>query len=142
MTGGLRRGTMQAAMIKRLSCFLPPLLYMGLIFFLSSRPAPEFLRDWPLYWGMKTLHLVEYAGLAGLWVLALGRGTGLARRHLLPLSALLTFLWGVSDEFHQAFVPGRSARLTDALTDLMAAVAFVGVCAVLRWPRRAPAAVT
>ena len=116
--------------------FLLPALYMGLIFFLSSRPSPEFFHDWPLYWGMKSVHMIEYAGLAFLWIVALLLGTALPHRHLYPLSIVLTFLWGVSDEWHQAFVPGRTAQLSDALTDLTAAVLCAAGCAVLRWPRR------
>ena len=125
-------------MTRRLPWFLPPALYMGLIFFMSSRPAPEFFQGWPMYWGMKSVHLCEYGFLALLWVVALLRGTALPLRQLYALSALLTFLWGVSDEWHQAFVPGRTARLDDVLTDLAAAVLCVVGCAVLRWPRRSP----
>ncbi len=116
--------------------FVPPVLYMGLIFFMSSRPAPEFFQGWPLYWGMKSLHLCEYGMLALLWVVALLYGTTLPLRRLYPLGVLLTFLWGVSDEWHQAFVPGRTAQLTDVLTDLTAAVLCAVCCAALRWPRR------
>ena len=122
-------------MIKLLP-FLPPVLYMGLIFFLSSRPAPEFFQGWPLYWGMKSVHLCEYGFLALLWVVAFLRGTALSLRHLYALSILLTFLWGVSDEWHQAFVPGRTAQLSDVLTDLSASVLCVAGCAALRWPGR------
>lgn len=123
-------------MARRLLFFLPPLLYMGLIFFLSSRPAPEFFQGWPMYWGLKSVHLGEYGLLALLWVVTLLRGTILPLRHLYPLCVLLTFLWGVSDEWHQAFVPGRTASLDDVLTDLVAAVLCAAGCAVLRWPRR------
>lgn len=123
-------------MTKRLLFFVPPSLYMGLIFCLSSRPAPEFFQGWPLYWGMKSVHLCEYGFLALLWIVALLRGTTLPLRDAYALSVVVTFLWGVSDEWHQAFVPGRSARLEDVLTDLSAALLCVAGCAIIRWPRR------
>ena len=35
----------------------------------------------------------------------------------------VTALWGLSDEIHQALVPGRSAELADVLADVSGALA-------------------
>lgn len=112
--------------MKRVFFLLPALLYMGLIFWMSSRPAPESLQTWPILWGMKAVHLVEYAILCLLWLWGLARATRWPFRRVALLAVLLTFLWGVSDELHQSFVPGRTARVTDAATNLVAALLAAG----------------
>jgi VanZ family protein len=39
-------------------------------------------------------------------------------------SFLLTILYGVTDEFHQSFVPGRHASLLDLVADSFGALLF------------------
>ncbi|MAG02412.1 teicoplanin resistance protein VanZ [Candidatus Pacearchaeota archaeon] len=39
------------------------------------------------------------------------------KRSILIISIILTILYGISDEFHQYFVPGRSSSLFDILTN-------------------------
>lgn len=108
--------------MKRYLPIVPALSYMGLIYFLSCRPSPELLTDWPVFLGMKLLHLLEYGFLSFLWLWGLGRSTRWPLLRLIVVAVSITFLWGVSDEIHQYFVPGRSARAADALTDLVGAV--------------------
>ncbi len=94
------------------------LSYMLLIFVLSSQRPPEPV----VSLGVKDswLHLVEYAVLGFLladlaWAL---RGT-IAWRTLVPGPALLSALYGLSDEWHQSFVPGRDASGADVLMDVV-----------------------
>jgi VanZ family protein len=54
------------------------------------------------------------------------------------LAVLLASLYGVSDEAHQAFVPGRSADAVDWLADTVGALAAVTLL-YLRQHRRARA---
>ena len=49
-----------------LDLFLPALLYMGVIFYLSSHPAPLAVQEWPVWWEIKSIHLAEYALLTAL----------------------------------------------------------------------------
>ena len=44
---------------------------------------------------------------------------------------LLTLLYAMSDELHQAFVPGRTGRLQDIGTDLVGAVIGVAIAAMV-----------
>lgn len=44
-----------------------------------------------------------------------------------PLSLLIAGLYGVSDEVHQYFVPGRSASAYDALADVLGAGLVCGL---------------
>ncbi len=104
---------------------------MGLIFYLSSRADyPSLLPSW---WGDTqsiVAHLALYAVLALLWERAL-RTAGI-RRPLL-WAFVITTLYGASDEFHQHFVPGRSADGFDLRTDAVAAGLALGIAA---WARQ------
>jgi len=85
---------------------------MAAIFALSSLPGSEV--GIPPPWD-KLAHFTEYALLGFL----LGRGTG-----NVPVAFALSALYGVSDEVHQSFVPGREASALDWLAD--AAGALIG----------------
>jgi VanZ family protein len=117
--------------------WLPPFLWMGLIFFLSSReklPRPASLpADLVALGG----HFTSYAILALLLFAALsGHGWRFGTRAAVAFTVAV--LYGVSDEVHQSFVPGREPSALDVVVDALgAAVALVG-CRVLaesgRWP--------
>ncbi len=94
-----------------------PFTYMGFIWFLSSRPADaivnfhvhdSFIKE--------SLHLVEFGILYLLFVLFLLVDGKLTRRANL-IVAILSCLWGLIDEIHQAFVPYRSATVIDFVKD-------------------------
>jgi len=100
--------------LRRLSSWAPPLIYMTVIFGLSSlsNPLPELTqRIWD-----KLLHTVEYAGLAVLLARAFVR-EGVALRHVLVFAVLGASLYGASDEVHQSFVPGRDSTPRDWAAD-------------------------
>jgi VanZ family protein len=68
----------------------------------------------------KCCHLTEYAILA----LLLWRALHLSKNHLPTWSwpkvggtLLVVFLYAASDEFHQSFVPTRTARVSDVFID-------------------------
>jgi VanZ family protein len=96
---------------------------MALIFVISSVagqvPGVQHLpfRD-------KAIHFVEYAVLGWLC-------TGAARRswpsaapwRIATFAVFVSALWGLSDEIHQAFVPGRSSELADLVADLFGSAA-------------------
>jgi VanZ family protein/ferredoxin len=94
----------------------PVALYAGALFAQSSFPTPEEVPSFLL--SDKLLHAGAYAVLAVLFYRALGhhRTTRApARRALFTIA--LTVLYGISDEFHQSFVPGRFAEHWDVLAD-------------------------
>jgi len=107
--------------IWRDACLL--LLYCGFIFFLSSQSTLiETPFDFPNK--DKLMHGSAYAILGLLaWT---------AFKHHLSHVILLAFasiafasLYGVSDEFHQSFVPGRDADVWDWLADTLGASLMV-----------------
>jgi VanZ family protein len=75
----------------------------------------------------KGIHFVEYGTLAVLLTHAI-QGTWRAWRVLsvFGVAVLGTTLWGLIDEIHQAFVPGRVADARDLLADALGAL--LGAC--------------
>jgi VanZ family protein len=112
--------------------WLPAVLYMGLIFTLSSMPA---LMPYAKYFPMrdKGIHFVEYAVLGALTTHAAGRTfPDRSRARVFLFGWMTAVLFGVSDELHQAFVPGRSADVLDLVADAIGAFAGAGVRSVVR----------
>jgi VanZ family protein len=93
----------------------PVVLQVAIIFAASSIPN---LKEIPGGISDKSGHSIGYAMLAGLILRALagGRLQGVTWKRVLAAIGLST-LYGVSDEFHQLFVPGRSADPYDVLAD-------------------------
>lgn len=108
----------------------PPLVWAGGLFGLSSITfPPDSSNDWlgfsDLVFNDKAMHALLYAVFA-LLIFRAFRG-----RERLPAwrAALLAFLlaaaYGVTDEIHQFFVPGRECDLADWLADLIGASVVV-----------------
>ena len=102
--------------------------WMGVIFFLSSRPdLPNFAPGLP---GFEEIggHLIAYGVLAALLWWAL-RGTGV--RYPATWALVLAVSYGATDEFHQSFVPGRDMSLSDLMVDLIGASATLLIVTLL-----------
>lgn len=81
-------------------------------------------------------HFVLYAVLGALYYLALPDSAGAWR---VVLAIGLASLYGVSDEFHQSFVPGRTPDVMDWLVDTAGAtLAALAVRAGISRSRFAP----
>lgn len=99
------------------------ILYMALIFVISSFEVQVPLIN-QVPFRDKGIHFVEYAILGGLCAAASSRTWPSAPAwRTVTFAVFITFLWGLSDEIHQAMVPGRSPELADATADLIGAVA-------------------
>jgi VanZ family protein len=107
---------------RRMLAWLPALGWAGLIFFLSHQPQSAYDRLGLTGELLSAAgHLVVYAGLMATLTLALRRGSNLDGGRILGLAFLLAALYGLTDEFHQSFIPGRKATLIDWIIDLVGA---------------------
>jgi len=103
---------------------------MALIFFLSSRPLPpagKALPDW-------ANHAIAYGILSILACRALEGG--LRAPLSFPRAAVaIAFcaLYGMSDEWHQSFVPSRTAEARDVMSDTVGA--SLAAAAFAAWSR-------
>jgi VanZ family protein len=124
--------------LHRLSSWLPPLVYMAVIFAVSAQPNP--FPEVTARVSDKILHFVEYGGLAGLYMRALTR-EGMGWRDAVLTAMVMTSLYGASDEYHQAFVPNRNPAISDWMADSIGALvgSFVGA-SVFRRATSAPGA--
>lgn len=113
-----------------LARWLPVILWMGLIFYLSARPSTSYPPT-PL-WVQKSVHLAEYAVLALLLFRALGGG-----RSPLVVGAWawgLAVGYGVTDEIHQAFIATRHGSAADVGMDALGAALGLWLLWALRRP--------
>jgi VanZ family protein len=107
----------------------PVLLYMALIWGLSSIRIDAARVDlFPLK--DKGVHFVEYGALGFLAAHAV-RSTWPSRApwRIYGTAVLVAFGWGLLDEFHQSFVPGRFGEVADAVADGLGAM--TGAAALL-----------
>lgn len=108
-------------------------LWAIVIFALSSIPGKS-LPEMPALHYDKVIHALVYAVLGALCCLALS--PTVPRRLALPVAALMATLYGITDEFHQLFVAGRSADLYDVLADACGGLLGAGTAAFLPGFRR------
>ncbi|MBI3988501.1 MAG: VanZ family protein [candidate division NC10 bacterium] len=132
--------------------WMPPLAWMGVIFlstkslaaqetsrfllpllrWLFPDASEEFLQG--LHFIVRKLgHLLEYAILSYLWTRTLDRSSAFLPPPS-PFAFLLSISYAAVDEFHQAFVPTRTADLFDVLLDASGAALFQGFLWV--WSKR------
>lgn len=109
--------------MQKFTAWLPTLAWMGVIFYLSGRTGSELQTFFPFIKDFNPGHLIAYFILGGLIYSSLARST--ASRHLVFWSIFLSIIYGLSDEYHQSFVPGRSPELRDLLNDTAGAVLSV-----------------
>jgi VanZ family protein len=110
------------------SLWLPVIAYMAMLFgfsSLSTLPTP------PAEFSFYDVHIVAYAGLGALTARATGKGLRDVSWRAVLGAILISSLYGVSDEYHQQFVPGRSFDLLDMVADAIGSV--VGASAVGAW---------
>ena len=112
-------------MTRVLSAWLPVVAWAALIFALSSIPdLGTGLGGWDLAL-RKIAHAAEYAVLGALLAARLGKE--------LPAVAI-GIAYAVTDEVHQAFVPGRQGAVMDVLIDAVGVL--IGVYVLGRAVRR------
>ena len=94
--------------------------YMATIYILSSYRGPD-LPPLPVNFD-KVIHTGIYIPLAFLFYLSLKK-SGI-RKYVFIVAFLSACIYGISDELHQSFVPGRDAAVGDVFADFLGA--FIG----------------
>jgi VanZ family protein len=97
-----------------------PLVYMAAVFIMSSLPSNQFveLSNSSVDHTMKeSLHLIEFAILYVLLVLAFLTRSRAFTPALNVACAVFAGLYGISDEIHQSFYAYRSASWFDLVKD-------------------------
>jgi hypothetical protein len=89
------------------------LAYMAGIFVLSGTPGRHLAALGLPFDAFQLLHVPLYAGLASVTLLAL-EGPALAR---MAVTVVVCMGYGLSDEWHQSFVPGRYFSVADLEAD-------------------------
>ena len=101
----------------------PALALTVTIFALSHARTPPFARSVPDYWAHMGVYALLSAAilhglLGGVW-----RHVTLVR---VVLAVLFSASYGLADEYHQAFVPGRTPSVRDVAADVAGGVAGAG----------------
>ncbi|BCS34148.1 hypothetical protein TBR22_A33770 [Luteitalea sp. TBR-22] len=108
---------------RRLIGWVPAIAWLSMIFVLSSQPSlpsPPSVSD-------KEAHAFTFGVLAVLLLMGLTawRWRTVTRSALLA-AFLLAVAYGVSDEVHQRFVPGRTPDVADVVADAVGAALAMG----------------
>jgi len=99
--------------------WLTVLLWCGLIFVGSSLPSAQVSSNWLIdFVAHKLVHLIEYGVLFVLLHRALRVSyPKISTLRVVGLSLILTVVYGLLDEYHQTFLPGRQGRWRDVMVD-------------------------
>ncbi len=109
-------------------------VYAAAIFALSAQSeitAPDLVSNFD-----KVCHAIEYGGFTAVLAVALTAG---GSPLVLTRAALLATLYGVTDEYHQSFTPGRDSSVWDVAADATGAATVAGLLALLRRRAKRPA---
>jgi VanZ family protein len=112
---------------------LPLVVFMGVIFYLSSREAfPIVMPEWVYYFD-KFVHAAIFGFLALLFIRNWIRGDiAVFTMQAFVATVVFASLYGITDEFHQRFVPGRTPDVLDWVADTTGAVVM---CSLFFWRR-------
>jgi VanZ family protein len=147
----------RSSWLRRVWRYGPIVVWIALIFWastdqFSSEHTGGIIRPWIewLFPGMspdgveklhdvirKAAHVTEYAIFALLVARALiGSSLALFSRGWLAISLLLLAAVAATDEYHQSFVPSRTAAIADVFIDMSGGLVALAILAVWRLARR------
>ena len=117
--------------------WLPVIMYMGFIFYLSSLPNPieqVIPKNILPYFDFEHFiyHIIEYAILS----LLLYRALKITNKNPQTLAILITILYAITDEIHQYFVPRRISSIFDLAIDSFGAIAMQCIINVYNWLKK------
>lgn len=107
--------------IRFVKLWLPVLLCMGIIFIASSIPANKI----PSLFAFQDVafHFMAYLILAWFFSQALKNTySKIATTKIFFITIIFGFIYGLSDEFHQAFIPNRTVSGLDVSVDTIGSI--------------------
>lgn len=116
---------------KFLIYYLPPVAMALLVFIFSSVPGNDYPKmtagghDWSNITN-SIAHIIEYSLLGFLTIRAFDHSQ-VSKKKKLFICLVLLLLYGLSDEFHQSFVPGREVSFMDWLMDAIGSLTGLGL---------------
>jgi len=107
-------------MLKKLISWLLVFVWIELIFWLSDQskviPSSNFLIT-------RVLSILGHIFVFGILFLLLYRAMAgslrISKKRYIIAGLLIVFLYGITDEYHQSFIPHRDANLVDVGWDLL-----------------------
>lgn len=123
---------------RRWLAWLPAVAIMVVIFLLSAQSGLRVSDDTEVDKPFRVAgHLLAFATLAALLLAALSWGRRPRLRDALVAFGL-SVVYALTDEWHQSFVPDRSGRLDDVVTDAVGALMGLTVAwvALTWWAQR------
>lgn len=103
--------------------WVPSIVWMAVIFYLSSRTGSDLQGMFPFLDSFNFGHLIAYFILSLLFYWALQTKTGRRKLDVRLIAVGLSLLYGLTDEWHQSFVPSRTPDPMDILNDVIGASA-------------------
>jgi len=97
-------------------------------FNISDQQTENSLKEIVSFIVRKSAHFMIYF-VGGFFIYGFVNSFKLLPKNVLYYSVLLGFLYAVSDEIHQYFVPGRAAQIRDVFLDTFGVFLMV----VIRW---------
>lgn len=108
-----------------ISYWLPFFVWSIVIFSFSSNPTVKTSEiHWQDFLLKKTAHVVEYFIFSLLLYRAL-INSGIKSKKMAIIVVISAFIYGLTDEFHQSFTPGREPKLRDVLIDTFGSILFI-----------------
>ncbi len=114
--------------LKFLKFWFPVFLYSGIIFYASSLPnvkSPLDIENLD-----KLIHVFEYIPFG--FLLARAFSGQWPRVRIWQVVTICSLLYGISDEYHQSFVPGRESCVPDAIADTIGGFLGAGIYLFLK----------
>jgi VanZ family protein len=113
---------------------VPVVVWAGVIFFFSSIPDLKSGLEYDFFL-RKMAHITEYFIFTFLLYRAFKGSFEINLFRLFMYPAVISFLYAISDEFHQSFVVGRTCTIRDVLID---GVGIIGFCILIRIKKGCP----
>ena len=117
---------------KRILLTLPLIICLVAIFILSHQPKAPFI-EITFEYEDKLLHFLAYFILGISLIMASVANLQKASNKKLAIAVLLIgMIYGLSDEFHQSFVPGRDSSIFDWFADCLGLILSLSFLNLIR----------